>query len=103
MSTLQTTPRITPTFHTGLKTGLVAVGVLIAIAVAAAILLVAGKHTTNPTVRVVTNNDTSAAYAPPHRYFGSTVSTSVPTASRLTPNNQNSSAYSKAELYKPAR
>jgi hypothetical protein len=102
MYTPHTAPHATSAIQIGRKIGPIVLGALVAIAVVAVFAL-AGTRTTSSTPQVVTNNDTSASYAPPHNYLGLARPTSVPAPGRLTRNNQNSSAYTKAELYKPAR
>jgi hypothetical protein len=104
MATLPTTSRLTPKRHTRLNVALTTLAVLVAIAVAAFTLTVSGTRTTHPAPSLGDPNDASAAYAPPHYYSGKTGPTSPPSSPGwVTPNNQESSAYTKGALYNVAR
>jgi hypothetical protein len=101
MSTLQTTERTAPSLHTTLTATLALIGVLVAIGVAAVILTAGGTSHVSQPVPVVTNADSSTAYGPHH--YGTTSRPPVPSAVRVTANNQDSAAYTKAGLYNAAR
>jgi hypothetical protein len=105
MSTLQTTHRRIPNVRTRLSTGLTALAVLVAIAVAVGTILVlhGGVRPTTTAPSIGSADGNSAAYAPPHFYYGAPMSTPASGAGGLTVNNQGSAAYTKAQLYNTAR
>jgi hypothetical protein len=102
MSTLQTTPHVKPSLRNALGAALATLAVLIAVAVAAIVIAPGGTTTERHVLSVATNSDTSAAYAPPHD-DGVLRPTSTQDAGGIATNDQGSSAYTKAQLYKAGR
>jgi len=105
MSTLHTTHRVTPSLRSSVRAGLAAIAVLIAIAIAigAVLLTHGGVRTTTTTPSIGSADGNSAAYAPPHSYYGAPMPNTAPRATGLTDNNDGSATYTKAQLYTTAR
>jgi hypothetical protein len=80
----------------------VLVAIVIAVAVVAVTLTSTNASTTHRPPGVSTVNDTGPAYAPPHDW-ATTQATQASPDSKIAANDQDASAYTKAELYKPAR
>jgi hypothetical protein len=100
MSTLHLTAPPTLKRRTRLTAAIATLAVLAAIATAAIILASRSTNATNAThaaPSVASANDTSAAYAPPHVPVKIRTPSQAP-AGGITANNQDSPAYTKAEL-----
>jgi hypothetical protein len=102
MSTLHLTAPPTLKRRTRLTTAIATLAVLAAIATAAIILASRSTNATHAAPSVASANDTSAAYAPPHVPVKIRTSSQAP-AVGITANNQDSPAYTKAELYTKVR
>lgn len=103
MSTLQTTHRVTPSLCSSVRAGLTALAVLIAIAVGAILLAHGRVRTITATPSIGSADSNSAAYAPPHFYYGAPTPNTALRATGPTNNNDGAAAYTKAHLYNTAR